>query len=233
MTRYIHFWLGFAVMLAMVPQLAFGQQDGGEDTMETVHIVGFIVLFVFVFVLIIWLNRRDEKKDDAVKSKINALRESGKELHLNRTEPLTAEDIHFIEKHAQTSVIAATVVFAAIAVMFFVFGNLIFYILGAGLLVMIIPTRKYIRSGTQSVIDKGEKQVIRGIITDRYTTSTGSSKSRTTHHWLKLGDITFEVSSSKYRTYAVGDAAEFHTVDYPVGKPFIIRDTKLESAGLK
>jgi hypothetical protein len=231
--RQVFFGLLFSSLLLCIPMLAWAQDDMDEDTVMGLYFGGVFILVIGVFFLIIWLGRKENKQDEAMKVKIKELRNQGKELHLNRTEPLAAEDIQYLEKYSNMSVMAVTIIFAVIAILFFVFGNFIFYALGAGMLILIIPTRKYIRSGMQAVMDKGQKQVIRGLITDRYTTTTGTAKSQTTHYWLKLGDITLQVNSSKYGTYAVGDAAEFHTIDYPAGKIFIIRDSKLEGAGLR
>ncbi|MCU0357658.1 MAG: hypothetical protein MUE95_08760, partial [Cyclobacteriaceae bacterium] len=113
-----------------------------EDSIMVVYFIGFFILIVVVFFLIVWLGRKENKQDEAMKEKISELRKRGQDLHVNRTEPLSNEDIQHLEKYSRMSATAVTIVFIAIAGIFAVVGNWIFYLLGAGLLVLIIPARK-------------------------------------------------------------------------------------------
>ncbi len=83
------------------------------------------------------------------------------------------------------------------------------------------------------VINLGNKQVIRAIITDRVTTTTVTRDSKTRNYWLTLGEIKLLVARSKYEYYQIGDAAEFHTVEYPKGTTFILKEEKLNRAGIQ
>lgn len=193
-------------------------------------VAGVAVLFYF---LVRAVQRKSKGNDAQVKQKIEALKSSGQELHVNREESLTAEDELVLRKYVQQTSWAAVIILGILGLVFLVLMEGIGMVVGIIMLGIIYPIRKYMHNDLNRALKEGKKQVIRGIITDRFTTTSGSHKSRRTHHWLILGEQKFEVTAAKYSTYALGDAAEFHTTDYPKGKVFILRDEKLEGAGLR
>ncbi len=221
------------LLLGVIPFTVHAQADEATNFEPVIRLVAVLILAVVVFLLIRSHNRKGKDKDKEVKQKISELRSRGQELHVNREDTLTPEDELILQKYVQHTTWAALIVLGILGLVFLVFMEGIGMIIGIILLVLIYPIRRYMYKDLERALQEGKKHVIRGIITDRFTTTTGSHKSRTTHHWLMLGEHKFEVTSSKYSTYAVGDAAEFHTTDFPKGKAFILRDEKLEGAGLR
>jgi hypothetical protein len=179
-------------------------------------------------------NNLDRNKQEAVAHKIKSLRDAGQELHVDRTDVLTKLDIDVLSKYIANTLVLVTVIFSILGLAFLIFGEgILARAIGLGLLVAIYPLRKHMQKEIVRVIEKGEKQIVRGIITDRTTTTTGSRDDRTTNYWLTLGEIKLLVTRSKYDYYQIGDAAEFHTVEYPKGTTFVLRDEKLDRAGLQ
>jgi membrane protein implicated in regulation of membrane protease activity len=221
------------VLLGITPLPVHAQSDANTNFEPAVVIAAILILAVVVFFLVREQQRRKNTNDQEIKQKIHELRSRGQELHVNREETLTPEDELILKKYVQHTSIAALIVLGILGLVFLVFMEGIGMVVGVIVLALIYPIRTYMYKDLKRALEEGKKQVIRGIITDRFTTTTGSHKSRTTHHWLLLGEHKFEVTSAKYAAYAVGDAAEFHTTDYPKGKVFIISDEKLEGAGLR
>jgi multisubunit Na+/H+ antiporter MnhG subunit len=221
------------LLLGFAPFSAHAQSD--TDTFsEPVKVILFVLILAPVIFFIVRAQRNRTKGNDAqIKQKIEELKARGQELHVNREETLTAEDELVLRKYVQHTSWAAVIILGILGLVFLVFMEGLGMIVGIIMIGIIYPIRKYMHNDLERALKEGKKHVIRGIITDRFTTTTGSHKSRTTHHWLLLGEHKFEVTSAKYAAYAVGDAAEFHTTDYPKGKVFILRDEKLEGAGLR
>jgi membrane protein implicated in regulation of membrane protease activity len=230
--RFISGFILLLFFLVATPYSAMAQTEYAEGKVVVYVVVAFVTVFA-ILIFVVQRNRGNRKEEQAIKSKIHELRASGQELHVNRVEPLTEEDIEILNQHIKSTLWLLTIVLLLAGLAFVIFGNGFFTVIGIAVILLIYPARRYTRQGFDKVLTEGTKHVIRGIITDRYTTTSGSSKSRTTHHWIKLGEIKLEISSSQYTRYAVGDAAEFHTVDYPKGKPLILKEAKLEGAGLR
>lgn len=196
-------------------------------------LVVLIIVTIVVFIIRAQKGKSQKIKEYQVKSKINELRASGQDLHINNEEMLTEEDEQVLRSYVNQTVWASVIVLGGLGFVFMVAMDGIGVIIGLILLVIIFPVRKYMIKDLERVLQEGKKQVVRGIITDRSTTTKGTGKSRNTYYWLTIGEYKFEVTSQKYQTYGVGDAAEFHITDYPKGKIFIIRDKKLEGAGIR
>jgi len=175
----------------------------------------------------------DKGKEDAAILKIHTLRNAGQELHVNRGDVLTKQDVDVLNRYIRQTLLLVTAIFGVLGFVFVIFTEGIGKVIGAGLLIAIYPLRNHMKKDIARVINEGNKQVIRGIITDRVTTTTGTRDSRTRNYWLTLGEIKLLVARSKYEYYQIGDAAEFHTVEYPKGTTFILKDEKLNRAGLQ
>jgi len=179
---------------------------------------------------------KGSKKDDAqhqeVREKINALLAAGQSLHLKREEALTAYDIELLKKELRIRVILTTLILAIIGIMFIWLGAGFMFFLGVLIVAAIYPLVRYQQKDMQRLLSDNKKEVMRGIITNKYTRVFGSGKDRKTHYWLTLGDNDFEVSDSRYKKYNMGDAAEFHTVEFPKRVTHILFEEKLEQAGL-
>ncbi len=203
------------------------------DTLLPV-IFGVISVLCAVVLFFVYSRRGlDRKKEAAVTQKIQTLINAGHELHVNREDVLTTQDVDVLNKYIRQTLLLVTVVCGVLGLAFLIFSEGIGRMLGAALLVAIYPLRNHMKKDIIRVINEGKKQIIRGIITDRHTTTTGTRDSRTTNHWLTIGEIKLLVARSTYDYYLVGDAAEFHTVEYPKGTTFILKDEKLNGAGLQ
>ncbi len=211
---------------------AFMEYPDG-DWLLMASIAGISIVFSFGLMFLFNKQQKEAEKQDPIRQKIQAFREKGQELHLNREEELTEQDIVILKKHNSQTLLIATVVFALLGFAFLLFPEgIIARLLGAGLLVLIFPMRKHLQKEIVRVVQDGKKQVVRGIITERFITTTGRRDSKTKDYWLTLGEIKFKLNKSQYDRYQIGDAAEFHSVDYPKGVELIFRDEKLNQAGL-
>ncbi|WKZ60602.1 MAG: hypothetical protein QY309_03800 [Cyclobacteriaceae bacterium] len=191
------------------------------------------LVFSFVLMFSFWSQFKVAQKNDPIRQKIASLRASGQELHMNREDVLTGEDIAILNKYLKSTLLIVTIVLGILALLFGILGEDMVKLVGLASLIGIYPIRKYFSKDMERVITGRKKRVTRGIITDRFTTTSGSGKSKSTDYWLTIGDVKLKVARAKYTAYQVGEAAEFHTVDYPKGSVFVLRDEKLEGAGLK
>lgn len=205
--------------------------DGDWKIFAGIAIASFVFSFVLMFTF--WSQFKAAQKNDPIRQKIASLRASGQELHVNREEVLTDEDIAILNKYLKSTLLIVTIVLGILALLFGILGEDMVKLVGLASLIGIYPIRKYFSKDMERVITGGKKRVTRGIITDRFTTTSGSGKSKSTDYWLTIGDVKLKVARSKYTAYQVGEAAEFQTVDYPKGSVFVLRDQKLEGAGLK
>ncbi len=211
---------------------AFMEYPDGEWVLMA-SIAGVSIVFSFGLIFLFNRQKKEAEQQNPIRQKIQSLREQGKELHLNRVEVLSEEDIAILKKHNSQTLIIATAVFAIIGFAFLIFPEgIIARVLGAALLVVIFPMRKHLQKEIARVMQEDKKQVIRGIITERFITATGSRDSKRKDYWLTLGEVKLKLNKSQYERYQIGDAAEFHTVDYPKDVELIIRDEKLSQAGL-
>jgi len=232
-TTYQRLTFSFASAALLLPNSASAQADTKPFMEPTMIVLVVLSVAALVFFIVRAQRRNSKGNEKQIKQKIEELRARGQELHINREETLTAEDEQILRKYVEQTSWIALIVLVIMGIVFLVFMEGIGMVVGVIILALIYPMRKYMFNDLERALQEGKKQVIRGIITDRYTTTTGTHKSRSTHHWLALGEHKFEVTSAKYSAYALGDAAEFHTTDYPKGKAFILRDEKLEGAGLR
>ena len=191
------------------------------------------LVFSFVLMFSFWSQFKVAQKNDPIRQKIASLRASGQELHVNREEVLTDEDIATLNKYLKNTLLIVTLVLGIMALLFGILAEGFVKLVGLASLIAIYPIRKYLSKDMARVITAGKKKITRGIITDRFTTTSGSGKSKSTNYWLTIGDVKLKVARSKYTTYQVGEAAEFQTVDYPKGSVFVLRDEILDGAGLK
>ncbi|HMP99268.1 MAG TPA: hypothetical protein PKC24_05755 [Cyclobacteriaceae bacterium] len=175
---------------------------------------------------------KHDKQHEAVRTKISALLAEGKSLYLKREESLTSYDIQLLKQELKTRLIVSILVFAVVGGLFIWLGSGFMIILGALLLIAIYPIVRYQQKDMQRLFNDNKKEVIRGIITKSESRVSGSGKNRTTRYYLQLGDNEFEVSRTRYKKYKIGDAAEFHTVEYPKRVTHILFEEKLEQAGL-
>lgn len=205
--------------------------DGDWKIFIGIAIASF--LFSFFLIYLFWSQHKTSQKNDPIRQKIASLRASGQELHVNREEVLTDEDIVILNKYLKNTLLIVTIVLGILALLFGILGEDLVKLVGLASLIGIYPIRKYLSKDMARVITAGKKKMTRGIITDRFTTTSGSGKSKSTDYWLTIGDVKLKVARSKYTAYQVGEAAEFQTVDYPKGSVFVLRDQKLEGAGLK
>ncbi len=221
------------VILLCLPLRVSAQTDSNISN-ESIMITLVVVSVAAIIFFIIRAKRRHKKVGEKeAKQKLDALRAQGQELHSNREEALNAEDIQVLRKYVEQTSWIALIILGLLGIVFLVFMEGFGKLIGLILLILIYPTRKYMFNDLERVLSEGKKQVIRGIVTDRFTTTSGTRKERSTHYWLTIGEEKFEITSAKYGAYAIGDAAEFHTTDYPKGKQFILRDERLEGAGLR
>lgn len=219
-------------LTSLWPAYGFAQtEDSGWDFSQWGLLLTILVTLLIIFILIILRNRKDPKKE-AVRQKIENLKASGQELHISREEPLTKEDRELIRKQFKTMFIIAAAVLGVIGLGFQIPMEIIFSVVGLVILGLIYPIHIYMRHMQDEIYKKGTKLITRGIITEHYTTTTGSGKSRNTNYWISIGERKFKVTAQLYNRYNLGDAAEFHSVDNHKENPMIIRDEKLEGAGV-
>ncbi len=176
-------------------------------------------------------SEKDDAQHQEVRKKINALLAAGQSLHLKREETLTAYDKELLRKELKARIIITTLVLAFIGILFIGLGEGLLFFLGALIVVAIYPLVRYQQKDMQRLLNENKKEVIRGIITKKFTKVLGR-KDRSTHYWLVLGENEFEVSHSRYKKYNIGDAAEFHTVEFPKRVTHILFEEKLEQAGI-
>ncbi|MBX2970655.1 MAG: hypothetical protein KF803_14890 [Cyclobacteriaceae bacterium] len=225
------FLFDFAIPAGMAYLAFTNYPDGDWKIFVGIAVASF--LFSFFLIYLFWSQHKTSQKNDPIRQKIASLRASGQELHVNREEALQEEDISILNNYLKKTLLIVTIVLGILALLFGILGEDMVKLVGLASLIGIYPIRKYMSKDMERVITAGKKKVTRGIITDRFTTTSGSGKSKSTDYWIMIGDVKLKVERSKYVAYQVGEAAEFQTVDYPKGSVFVLKDEKLEGAGLK
>jgi hypothetical protein len=178
------------------------------------------------------LGRSATASTDPVRQKIDSMLQAGQQLHLHKEDQLSESDIKFLNKELRTRSILIILVFSIIGLLFSLLGEGAAKFIGFAMFALMFPIAWYQQKEMKRVISEGKKQITRGIITKKFTKGS-SRKENTITYYLTIGEMTLDVSKACYNSYEEGDAAEFHTVEYPKRVTFIITHQKLVGAGLR
>jgi hypothetical protein len=176
--------------------------------------------------------RNNSSSKDLVRQKIDTMLASGQPLHLNKEAPLSAEDKKFLSKELRKRSILIVIVFAVIGILFTFLAEGGGKLIGYGAFVLLFPVVWYQQKEMKRVISENKKQIARGIITKKFTVGSHRSNSSITYY-LTLGKINLTVERNCYNHFEEGDAAEFHTVEYPARATFVITYSKIVGAGIQ
>jgi len=176
--------------------------------------------------------RNSSSGQDLVRKKIEGMLAAGQSLHLNKEEQLSVEDVKFLNNELKKRSLLIAIVFLSLGIIFSLLGEGGSRLIGYAAFALIVPVVWYQQKEMKRVISDGKKQIIRGIITKKFTTGSNRKDSSITYH-LTLGDVNLSVKKNCYDCYMEGEAAEFHTVEYPKRITFVISHQKIIGAGLR
>lgn len=185
--------------------------------------------------------KRDYIPKKHVVQQLQALDATGIQLSYEQHIPLSSSNVLFL-KSIRLKVVAfltpLTIVMLLITYSFrseefvLIFG----LILSMAVLYNLVKAFLKIRR----VLNVGEKTMVRGIITDRFTRKDYSDerdedgkRSSRKNFYLVIGGRDFIVNPEIYTDYRIGEAIELHFIESTKkNKPYILEHHKLEKAGL-
>jgi hypothetical protein len=176
--------------------------------------------------------RNNSSSQDSVRQKIDTMLAAGQPLHVNKEAPLSTEDISFLSKEVRKRSILIIIVFAVIGVLFAFLAEGGGKLIGYGAFVLLFPVVWYQQKEMKRVLSESRKQIIRGFITKKFTQGSNRNGNSITY-FLTLGEINLTVERNCYKHFEEGDAAEFHTVEYPARTTFVISYSKIVGAGIQ
>lgn len=185
--------------------------------------------------------KRDYIPKKHVADQLQALDATGIQLFYEQHVPLSSSNILFL-KSLRLKVVAfltpLTIVMLLITYSFrseefvLIFG----LILSMAVLYNLVKAFLKIRQ----VLNVGEKTMVRGIITDRFTRKDYSDerdedgkRSSRKNFYLVIGGRDFIVNPEIYAAYRMGEAIELHFIESTKkNKPYLLEHHKLEKAGI-
>ncbi len=220
-TLYTFLFLGLSI-------LSFGQEQELDIDTDRTYLLSYVPVFqiaivslvVIVLIVVIFRVRRSKRraKQAVAKEKLQHLGDESM-MAYEEVEPLTDHDRLVLRREY----IILGVVLSLFALIPFSFLALVDPDDRPMLFVMAIPWVSVVAflgiksfEKKQEILRTGTKNVLRGIVTDRFykyptskNASTGDRETSAIPH-LRIGDRELWVSWSIFRSYDVGDAVELH-----------------------
>lgn len=192
--------------------------------------IGLSVAGLMAFILTV-VKSSSTKDERASRARIDELRKQNQSLHYEREVPLTEQDITSLIMYKLAAVVVIGIAGLLTGLLISQFNEIpvaLKPVVAGAVAMLFIVLAWWMNSKANKMIAEEKKTVVRGIITEKNTTSEGRRDK--TVHWLHVGDQRIKVNMFTYGKYSVGNAVEFHLFER-FGN-LILHHEKLEGSGL-